>query len=251
MARIELVGSGKITITRTGRTGYRYYKCTWAERYTVAPLIGESFSIADPELRCSQLDFDPLGKPTGVDTYTYCRITAAYTTDQLDTGADPKYSYDFGGEALQTVEGRTWDSDGKPCDIPLSTFYPLISFSLTFVTLAWDTTTVFNAIGKVNSALWLGAPAGYVLLEGVNAENEYQPDGTTRWRITYRFLYRQRSHNEVYRPPKYVTDSWGRPTLDAAGHKTILTAGKWDTPLDASSDPLYESTDFSVLVPGT
>jgi hypothetical protein len=245
MARIELFGTDELSDSKDGITATRLFKSDWAERYLVAPKIGEPFDASDPILcqcRCIGRTFEGIGSVTQTGEYTQCKITARYSTLALDTSSLPIESFEFAAEALECALGRTWQETGSMCKTPQAVFIPRLEPVFEFVTESFNRVTIANMVGKLNNSEWMGYPAETLIFEGCSIRQEYSVEGESRWRVILKFLHRPISHNVVWRAPEmeYNDDNKLVPVAGIDG------TGGWDRLIP----DLYETADFNELIPG-
>lgn len=225
----EMIGSRRVKVNRRGMTGYRVFMCRWEEQdvlFTATSPLGTAFP-GYSYLRMVEYDIAPDGKAkAGIPGFEYdlARIECQYATL---TGPDdaPTSTWDGSCEVLETGEGRLWLSDATSIDQPVNLYLPLGIETVEYsVATASIPASVASEVGKVNSVEFRGYEAGRVLYDGFSARNEWDADlGTWRSRLALKFIYRTRSHNEVWRGD----------------------LGDWD-----STDPaLYEETDLNDLIP--
>lgn len=259
MALQELYGSREIVFTRTGAQATRRFYCEWSEAFTLAPKPGDPFP-GWPALTVDTVRVTPAGQPgtsgNPGSEYTHANVEVDYSLEYTrpDIGEGPRITYDFSSEVLATTSGRTWEDTGDTIDqedLQAGVNYPLMSMTMDLAVPSINIATISGLVGKINSSSWQGFAAETLLFEGATTTAQWNYE-TASWyfRVTYKFLWRPRSHNLIWRPPKRVWDpdkgDWAR---NADGTYQYASGdagkGKW-----VKTDPLlYETADFSPLIP--
>lgn len=250
MAIIEQFGSREVRVTRQGITGRRAWHCTWAERLSVVK-INQPFP-GEPLLRCADITYKPIGVGTGKTApgteYNDCLVTAEYSTYQNIDDA-PEYSYEFGGEILETGLGRVWRRAGTPVEQAMGVFYPQVIQAVTLTMASVPTAAIFNNLAKVNATSFEGAPAGTLLFEGATIESRFDYERQRYiYRCTFRFLYRPVPHNYTWRAPRQKRNQFGELVWDSRGFPVYEDGpagiGGWDKMLPE----LYGYGDFNSML---
>lgn len=155
--------------------------------------INNSFDPATPILWCTQeLDF-------ATETYTI---------------ADAKYNFT---NTPQTV------------DVPVKIQIPITTLTLTFHQLPYMPMTVVRQLrGRVNSATFLGAPAGTVLFKGARTTRQWNSDGSAVQEVQMTFSERD---------PLY-------PWNSLPNSKSLA----WNPVEDPQGNTMYPTADLTPLV---
>lgn len=256
MAFEEKYGSRTVTVTDSGLRGERIFICNWVERFGGGgPQVGDSFPDRTG-LYCSEIRYEPFGKGVPTGGTEYCRVVANYTTRDESRGEDATQdgtiideSIEFAGEML-TRAGGMWEECEQKIEAEDigGTWYPRIEYTVEMVVddiNKWIK-KIRKATGKVNSVTWRGGRSERWLFEGASARSFTTEDGAKKWRITFRFTFRENSWNEVWHaqheggaqfevvkllPKEYVPQTGVQP---AASQYT---------------DTLYEKSNFQTLLP--
>lgn len=253
----ELYGSRELTFSRNGAQGVRYFRGTWAQALLYAPKPGMPFPDW-PELTVDRVNIQPAGQQgdgSTINAYTEAMVQVDYTLEYRKPGLGdpPRYDWEFASEVLATGEGREWSSTGKKIDsedLSTAVNYPLMTLVVNYAVPTIPITTIFGLVGKVNDDTFQGAAAGTLLFEGASASAQYNYDERAWYfRVTYRFLKRMHSHNEIWHPAEKEwdvdTQDWARDTDGAFIYKTGMPGTSyWDT----TAPLLYESGDFDTLL---
>jgi hypothetical protein len=262
MALSETYGSREITFTRTGASATRKFRGTRAEAMLYSPKPGEAFPGWEG-LTVDSVKITPTGEqgtnPESLyDDYTAAWVDVSYTMEfrKPTLGDPPSVTWDMSTEVLNTGAGRVYDDTGDKIDVEdlsTATVYPMMSIAYDFAVSAIPLTAIFAALGTVNSAEWQGCAAGTLLFEGASATAQYNYE-TQSWyhRLTYRFIKRMRSHNEIWRPGKRVFDKdlnngLGDYVKNADGTYQYVAGDDGEGAWTTTTPVLYESTDFKAL----
>ncbi len=84
------------------------------------------------------------------------------------------------------IGGTAVDSRGTPIGIPIA----VQELTVTNYRSDNNSANIILALGKRNSATWLGAPAGYVLFTGATARRI----GPSKYEVQYKFVYDSLAH---------------------------------------------------------
>lgn len=76
---------------------------------------------------------------------------------------------------------------------------------------------IFNLVGKLNQAVFYGAPIGTVLFVGANQNRQATADGVQAWQVEYKFLYRPVDWNKFWHPKPGV--GWDYLVDTSSGNK--------------------------------
>jgi len=257
VARIEIRGSRKATITKSGIQAERQFKCDWDERFAVAPKIGEPF----PDLLgcyCSSIDFEGIGKSVATGGYTKCLIRAQYDSpessqNQQKVGVPFNQSLQFGGEMRTRAGGRWADcKDDIKEDGIGGTFYPLIEYTLemTVADIKEWVRKLRRAIGKVNSDVWASGEIEHWLFQGADARTITDEDGNLLWVISFNFVYNEKVS---WQKAWHVECAWNGKTIDRNNVRA-----RWEEvqfkPEEGGeeyTEKLYETTEFNDIIPDT
>lgn len=262
MAVIELKNETRVETKVREVVGTKKFRCNWDETEDPAlPVYGSAFDSANPQLVCVDIAYD--------QDEAYSAIVTCHYSNQGIYGADfYTENLDFSCEVLDTTRSCTWETAGTPVDIPISTIYPIVEYSVGIKVETAPIPAIISAVGKLNSKIFHGCAAETLLFEGANVAASYDKNGNaSSFNVTYKFLYRQRSHNMAWREakqkyvnnmpqyyqsesassPNYTTDS----TKDSQPVYVSGTAGTgaWDKPIDESTGKYrYETCDFAAVL---
>lgn len=254
----ELYGSRELTLTRNGASARRVFDGDWVDAIYNSPHPGDPY----PNFAACTVDtvrITPTGQGlstiTGME-YTRARVEVEYTLDyrRVFRGDPPAVTWDMSSEALNTACGRAWD-DGAHSDtididdLSTAVVYPMMTLTIDVAVASLSTTelgTIFALQGCINNAAFQGAAAETLLFEGATATAQFDySDSSWYYRVTYRFLKRQRSHNYIWRPPERVwdtdTNDWARNSDGTYQYTGVGGAWKKTTPV------LYSTGDFTTL----
>lgn len=257
MALIELDGSRTVSVTDSGLSGERLFLCDWPERFGVGPRIGDPF----PDrvgLYCSEVRYEPFGQTQSTGGREKCKLIATYTTRDESRGEEAQQdgtvideSIEFAGEML-TRAGGMW----KDCEEEVEvediggTWYPRLEYTVEMVAFNINDwiKKIRKATGKVNATTWRGGQKEKWLFEGASARSFTDSEGVKKWRITFRFIFRENSWNE----------GWHGKHDGGATFEEVLVLPKEyvpqpgvQPPKSAYTDKLYETTNFQALLPDT
>jgi hypothetical protein len=279
-----IVSESEATFDMDGASAKRVFFGEWEDVLVDCPKPGDSLP-AFPALRVKRVNLKGAGTPyddgfgNGCWTHVYAYVDYTLEYRSCLLGDPPRVSYDYAAEVLNTGSGRLWDIAGTPIepeDLPSSTLYPEVSITLSVAMLGpavpWASLT--DLAGKVNEEAYAVVSDGETLISvdaetllflGAGVEGQYD-FGTSAWyyQIQYKFLWRPRSHNEIWRLAKRDVDADGNEmkyqdkdeakanySIDPALVGTCVyvsgTAGTaaWDT----TTPKNYETGDFSALLP--
>lgn len=260
MALEEQYGSRRIKYLRAGASGYREFYGDWADALLYAPKPGESWpGFAD--LTVEDVEVIPSGQQgsggLGLE-YTHARVKVNYSLDYTRVGltSEPRLTYQGDTEVLFTATGRVYDDTGDKIDGDMdasdAVVYPTITYTMDLAVPSIPISAITTCLGKVNNAEFQGATAGSLLFLTLDAVAQYDYQ-TQDWyhRLTYSFLWRsEHTHNEIWRPPKRVWDDtagdWAR---NADGTYQYVAGSAGDGAWTTTTPALYESADFSTLLP--
>jgi hypothetical protein len=194
--------------------GYSWEQFCNCRSYTLSQVSGKLIKVS---MHFSTLYFVD---PTSSGTIRYqlpamSEYTARQRTSKIyrngwsvspPTGAD--ISADIGGTNM--VGGST----------AVDTMVPQISIRVratqdSSVTSMLQATTLANYMGKLNSAIFMGAPIGTVLCEGVSVSKTGA--GTEYYEVIFEFLYDFWAHHEQVP----TCEPSGRPLLGSTGPSTV------------------------------
>lgn len=256
MALAELHGSREIVWTRTGASAVREFYGTWSECLSSSPVPGEYFP-GSPVLTVDTVRVTPAGQPgtsaTVGSEYTHGKVRVDYTFEYTrpQIGDEPRITWDYSAEMLSTAAGRTWVDTGAVIDqedLQQSVLYPLLTLTVDMAVETLPLEAMMDLVGKVNDDTFWGAEAGTLLFEGGTSTAQYNYDsGAWYYHVTYRFLWRPRGHNAVWRPAMRAWDS-AAGNWEMDGDNYVYQAGTAGTGAWTETDPaLYESGDFDTL----
>lgn len=254
MALVEKTGSRKVTITKAGLQAVRIFNSDWAERYGVAPKIGDPF----PDLSglfVSSVDIEGIGKNVVGGGYTKALITAQYDSPESSEAGQKtdviyNQSIQFGGE-MRTRAGGRW----KDCKDPVKedgiggTFYPLIEYTFDMNVADRDEyiQKLRKVIGKVNSDVWAGGDIEHWLFQGANMRDITDETGRRLWVVSFNFVYNEKIS---WQKGWHVECAWNGTNIDRNNVRA-----RWEElqfkPEDGGdeyTEKLYETTAFNEIV---
>jgi len=201
----EQQGRRRERVTVNGLEATRTFYSPWADRYDISlPKLGDLY---DDEtfayLWCTSIEPEEDEDGNAV-------IVCRYGNESQLGEEFYEFNCDFSCEVLDTTKGMTWDDAGTSVDVPVSTIYPIMEEVVTVRAATADRTSIRSAVGKVNSEEFHGAAVGCLLLEGASLRISRDQDGNVlSAQSTFKFLYRERPHNEVYREARIKTTKDG------------------------------------------
>lgn len=251
-------GSGRFTVSRdSGFRGDRFFRVAWDDKWTFllgllggVEVLGDGTRIVTPAARFEagsyyraiDADTEPeFGR--GVDAagdaqYLNAVIHAVYGMPDYDEEdeEDPDAPLWIQGSAVARTEyltipgyALTWDSDDAPLDetVPAALAVTFVDYTFTRYNMAGFNAAAYEALMgfKVNSAAFLGRPAGTLRFGGyapertVNVLGEYS--GVN---LTIHLLYREIEWVKFFRP----NVGWAA--------------------VDCNAVPLFTPTDFGAVL---
>ncbi len=244
MALIEKRGSRQVTYTENGITGQQIFHCLWGERYALSPKVGTPF----PDLiglYASNIRLEPFGKSVATGGYEFCKVIVDFTTkdeskeDAQQDGTLIDESIEFAGEMITKGDGK-FDPDGSglnaPKEVVGGTWFPRLEYVTEKVVEdinKWIR-IIRKKTGKVNSTTWKGGKKEHWLFEGASARSFHDNEGNKKWRIVFRFAYRDEISWQV---------AWNDKHPDGARFEEVFF--KDDS--GAYTKKLYETTAFGTL----
>ena len=253
----EQVGSCKVSFSGGSVSGTRIFKVAWSDVWDFAKELKGGYRDVDGDyieparhpyldyLYCLDVDVDPIITDGITETtnatglyivYEWAKVTAKYGILLNVADEDPETieeeSLSVAAEMLTLPSDEyewTGDSVAIKGDVLPGKISTTTQFSVTkYHVASLPDSTVSGLVGKVNNATWRGYGAGLALFAGAEARRSITTEGTEDWELTYSFLIKAQSWNNVYR------DSTGAfaAVRTRTGH-----------------DPIYESGDFTDLVP--
>ncbi len=223
----EQVGSCSARFADGGGSATRVFKVAWGDAFDFAnELYGRYQTWPGGEyhapkrfpyrnyLYCNDVAIEGLGKQSELSnadgtyiSYVWAKITAQYApmtdVDPENPEVVEEESMAVSAEMLTLPEGSyefTADSAVVPDSAMPGRIETTTSFSVTrFHISALPDATVSGMVGKVNNAGWRGYTAGHVLFAGADARRSITTDGAQDWQLTYNFLIKDHSWNNIYR----------------------------------------------------
>lgn len=172
-------------------------------------------SLLISKVTTAPFDPEPLGGGTlqlssGESTYSHARVTAEYRTldiagasapgggggDSPSTPAGTYLAWDEDiGQQILTVPGEKWvfpplapPDNTLPDDTPVGILIPTATHILTWTNVAVVPRTAMRKLrGRINDAVFLGAPIGCVMFIGGRISRVMQTDGSVRFGVSYTF----------------------------------------------------------------
>lgn len=236
------------------------------------PVLYDSFNSYYPLLICMSYSVSRDDETTGWE------ICCNYSSEALTSDSFYSETMSYSAEALDTTKYMRWKTAGTMVDIPISTIYPMLEYVINYkrdystgYTPAQDRAAIFSCVGKLNNASFRGFNAETLLFEGAEVNEEKNQLGVViRAAVTYKFLYRERSHNEVYREARQALDADGKPMYYSAATGAlyppdathmdgdpvlvgdpVASVSAWDRPfyLDgATTKYRYNTADFATVL---
>lgn len=250
----------RIHVSRRGVTGTKECYVPWSDRFNVAlPKVGDSFDVANPYLRCTDIDYEHQDADIGQITYTYS------TGGQLGESFYER-SISFGAEVDDCTIGWTWETAGTPVDQQINSFRTVGSLIISMRCETSPLDAIRSATNKINDRVFQGFAAGTLLFEDADMRENWDQDGNLiSVNTSYRFKWRDRSWNYFWRSPKqkivegvpqtYQTDDSSKPNytstaiLDSTPVYVSGTpgSGAWDKPVSGGDYP-YVDCDFASVL---
>jgi len=257
----------EVEFTRDGARAHREFLCRWEEAQMLAPKPGEPHPWW-PQLTVSNVRFEGFGKPTMTvfgARFEMLRLLVDYSLEYRRPNLDdpPRITWEYASETLSVAAGRTWDDISKPIDyeeLADAVVFPMRTLNIDLTVRTVPQAAIDSLVGKINDAQWtitgsdgqtlVDAAAETLLFQGAEQTGVWDfTDEHWYWRLCYRFLWRPRSHNELWRPPRRVWDAeaedWAR---NEDGTYQYVDGpegqGAWTT----TTPKLYETGDFAALL---
>lgn len=262
----ELQAQRQLTQTIDGWQGRQAWYCTiaeWDANTFTGPQLGDSWTGSGYDwLRCYSRSPREIGP---LDMEVECLFSTRPQGEE-----NVRESWGFAVEVLDTTRSMIWEIAGSVCDVPVSTIHPCTEYTLAY-RHAYTNANIQSAIGKVNDRIFRGFAPETMLFEGGEVNISYDKDGGgLDGEICYRWLIRERSHNEVWRearqlmikgiPQYYQAQDSEKPYYTAEGPEDPVegdpvyvsgTAGTpgWDKPKNPDTGLYrYESCDFATVL---
>lgn len=199
---IEIKGREEEESTR-GLSASRRFLADWADRWNTAiPQVGDAHPD-NPYLFCTR-------RRPSEDDDGNAIVVCTYENEGQLAEEFYEYSADFSAEVLDTTKGMKWKNAGTPVDIPIPTIHPITAETITVRLITSPRDSIRSAVGKVNDRKFHGAEAGHLLLEGASVRISRDPSGNViSAQSTFRFLWREREHNEVWREAQQAVTKEG------------------------------------------
>lgn len=272
----ELAGSPVETHGPEGFRARRILLCAWDDRQQVVEqLLGDGYEYGgrsraqypdQPDVVAMRTRCEPFADDVapqvlselteGLNRYHgFAKVTVHYELlvpserndlPTVEDGTFLTYRQDYGGQRIKLPgHGLVWQ--GEP-DVPVppeaapSLRIPVIEHHLTWhrvVNPPWE--AIRRGVGTVNQAVFLGAPAANVLLDGAIAQREFLRIGELAkaelgWRMDY--VFRERAIKAADGNLVGWNYSYRSLPADDPG---------WDELADANGNRPYPSSDFSQL----
>ncbi|MEN6583059.1 MAG: hypothetical protein ABFD54_11465 [Armatimonadota bacterium] len=263
-----------VAATSRGIVGTRVYYCLWEDLVddnnlpAGLPVQGDAWDSYNPYLRCDNIT-------NARDDAFGARVTCNYST-QGEFGENfYERGMEISTEVLNVARSRKWQSTETAVDIPVSIILPCAEYTITIRQATTPIESIFSALGKVNSAIFHGAPIEHLLFTGASIRESYDRNGVLMYcQCSYKFLRRTRSHNVAWREAVQKVRKDGTPifwhddsewqdddyyTTDGSkiGQPVYVdgdagTAG-WDKPIYIDTDGittryLYDSCNFETVL---
>jgi hypothetical protein len=264
-------GSIRVEDNEREQIGEIIYTCPlWADiADTQIPKKGDvwPYDEAHPYLKCRRI--------TAVSDEAWGAEVSLFFSTESKYGDDfVEESLEIEAEVLDTTKTCKWDTAGTTCDIPVSTIYPKLVWVMSMKRATSTVDAIKQAEGKLNDRTFRGFPAETLLLESASVHHQWDDNGVlTGVDVSYRFVQRFRSHNEVWRearqklvngvPQYYQTADNTKPNynpdpnMDSEPVYVDGPAGTpgWDKPyyMDGETKKYrYDTCDFATLlgIPG-
>lgn len=246
-------GSCSYSSTVGGRTGTRIFNCDWVDAFQLVKELRGGYRITPgnpyetpavfpyaDDLFCSGVALVGFGKPGQSSNaegiyiiYDKAKITATYAMNVFDYNPEDPEAVEQENitvsAEMATISNYEWSGDSVALEDKLlpNKIESTTAFSVTkFHVSALPDTATEAVVGKVNSGVWRGRTAEYVLFTGAEASRTITVDGAEDWEVTYNFLTKSHSWNKVYR------DSSGN-------YEAVRTR--------TGHDPIYETNSFATL----
>lgn len=220
--RILNDGSGKESFgfSGTNAKNQMVYACAWGDRFVFRQkLIGDAYQDpsgnvviipAQPHPAYSNLfgsgvDFEPLGRPTGANSWQYAKATVTYSPLPSNSNNPDDLredSVELSGE-VQTTDGSDWviadslaganNGDAVKASHSVNRSIPTKNVRITLYKSASLPSALVDLLyGKLNSGNVLLAgktySVGQVLYCGYSAQRKTTSLGNTTWTITHHFI---------------------------------------------------------------
>ena len=226
VTRLELDGSGKLSLDGGGPVGERLFECDWADAVALAQKlrgIAGAFSGSRPEafpwmptLFCTGVHIEGCGQTLGTSeliAYSRARLTARYEPVEMDERAERLLVRE---RIVPSVEFVTmpaqklfWDNVQKEPVAPEEAPGKLIR-SLDWIYEIREMETLpaalLSLIGHVNQEAMRSPTLGWtfaaetLLFHLREPEREITTEGVQAWTVTYVFSYRPGGWNKFDRP---------------------------------------------------
>lgn len=246
-----------------GNSAVREFVANWADRWDNSlPKLGDVYPD-NSFLYCTARE--PSQNKDGLAVILYTYENEGQLSEEFY-----EYNADFSAEVLDTTKGMTWENAGTKVDIPISTIHPIVTEVITVRALTSPREALRTAVGKVNDRKFHGAEAGHLLLEGASVRISRDQNGTIiSAQSTFRFLWRDQEHNEVWRearqkkrdgiwleyqntkPEDTETYSLTEPPGDPVYYDGIQGTSDWDKPyrMDGTTKFYrYKECDFGTVL---
>lgn len=251
----------RIHVSRRGVTGTKECRIDWADRFDASlPKVGDSFDLANPYLRCTDIDYEHVDADGGILTFTYS------TEGQLGDSFYER-SISFGAEVDNATTGWTWETAGTPVSEGVNTYRSVGSLVISMRRATSPLAAIQSANNKVNDRTFQGFAAGTLLFNDADMRENWDQDGNLiSVNTSFKFAWRERSWNYSWRPPRqkildgvpqtYQTGEPDKPnytanaSLDSTPVYVSGTAGTgdWDKPKKGSAYVYGTSCDFATVL---
>lgn len=213
----------------------------YADSMEAEPFIGE-----DDVPTCS----------SGLQTYTYARVTVTYKTipyeqatasDDAPDGQLITRNWVVSGEVLTLpTAGLQWNhlpnDNIVPPDVVCGIVCPMVDITVTLhrVTAAYFATLlsdIFDNVGKINNAAFEGAVAHTLLLLGADFTQTVSSDGAFTYECAIKFQYKNRQSDDIV----------GDDQINGWNIFFDPNRGQWRHLERANGEQIYEEFDFTTL----
>lgn len=199
---------------------------TWGSMSRITPLQHPLFpGLYADEVNCRAFGAASDSSEDLADLWSHAEVQVRFRSVRYGTDGDQAYmsiEEDKGG-MYTTIPGRKFAfPSGEPIDQEAGAFSTTKNYVLTLYQCPDMNSSATDAIqSKVNSAAFLGWPAGQLLFGGQRSIFERSVGGVIRYTKSYTLAYRDFPWNQAYKKD-----------------------GTKDTPLDPAGNPQYASADF-------
>jgi len=196
----ELFKSREITEAYGGKKGTRIFEVVWADRYSEAPQLGDSWPD-DYSLHVTERQFKPITKAAGIHStdYGYGIVTVTYSSrdrQQLEESMEVQ-------NAAEPVEADFLyflEKDGSKTFLSEKAQFvyllqPRVGYSFAVTKTYNPVRALLDIVGKVNKGNFRGYPAETLLYESSNISKSWNSAGKEFYTITHHLLYNKNGWN--------------------------------------------------------